>query len=132
MDNMSKRIKLAMSIRNMKQSDLIDKTGISKGAISSYISGRYLPKQDNTYLIAKALNVSVEWLMGKDVPMEPKSPAAPGQENELLKEHIKNYSQLIPEFRSLIDDLIKAAQEEPRDEKKILELTIEIATILRS
>lgn len=46
-----------------------------KGALSSYISGRYNPKQNNTYLIAKALNVSEAWLMGADVPMErPRDP----------------------------------------------------------
>lgn len=61
-----------MSIKNMKQTDLVEKTGISKGALSSYIAGRYIPKQTNTYKIAKALEVDVSWLMGNDVPMEPK------------------------------------------------------------
>ena len=59
-----------MSLRNMRQIDLANKTGISKGALSSYISGRYVPKQNNIYLIAKALNVNEAWLMGLDVPME--------------------------------------------------------------
>lgn len=64
------RIKEGMELRNLKQSDLVDRTGISKGALSSYISGRYVPKQNNIYLIAKALNVNEAWLMGNDVPME--------------------------------------------------------------
>ncbi len=64
------RIKEGMEIRGFKQSDLVEKTGISKGALSSYISGRYVPKQNNIYLISKALNVSESWLMGNDVPME--------------------------------------------------------------
>lgn len=68
----SDRIKEAMSIKNMKQTDLVERTGISKGALSSYIAGRYIPKQTNTYKIAKALEVDVSWLMGNDVPMEPK------------------------------------------------------------
>jgi transcriptional regulator with XRE-family HTH domain len=68
----SDRIKEAMSMKNMKQTDLVEKTGISKGALSSYIAGRYIPKQTNTYKIAKALEVDVSWLMGNDVPMEPK------------------------------------------------------------
>lgn len=71
-DTISGRIKEAMSIKNMKQTDLVEKTGISKGALSSYIAGRYIPKQTNTYKIAKALEVDVSWLMGNDVPMEPK------------------------------------------------------------
>lgn len=69
METTSSRIKYAMEMRGMKQSDLVDKTGISKGALSSYISGRYLPKQNNIYLIAKALSVSEAWLMGSDVPI---------------------------------------------------------------
>lgn len=66
----SDRIKQAMEIRDIKQTDLVEMTGISKGALSSYISGRYVPKQNNIYLLAKALNVSEAWLMGADVPMK--------------------------------------------------------------
>lgn len=65
-----KRVLAALQIRSMKQIELSEKTGISRGAISSYISGRWVAKQDNVYLIAKALNVSEAWLMGYDVPME--------------------------------------------------------------
>lgn len=70
MTTISFRIKEAMSLRNIKQSELVEKTGISKGALSSYISGRYNPKQGNLFLLARALNVSEAWLMGADVPIE--------------------------------------------------------------
>lgn len=66
----SERIRFAMDLRGLKQADLVEKTGISKGALSSYISGRYSPKQNNIYLISKALSVNEAWLMGADVPME--------------------------------------------------------------
>lgn len=69
MKTTSERIKEGMELRGLKQSDLVDITGISKGALSSYISGRYIPKQNNIYLIAKALNVNEAWLMGADVPI---------------------------------------------------------------
>ena len=64
------RIKKALSIRNMKQSELCEKTKIPKSALSEYISGAYEPKQDRVFVIAKALNVDPVWLMGFDVPME--------------------------------------------------------------
>ena len=64
------RISEAMKLRDIRQADLVKKTGISKGALSSYISGRYVPKQNNVYLIAKALDVIEAWLMGGDVPMQ--------------------------------------------------------------
>lgn len=70
MVTISDRIKEGMRIRGLKQVDIIERTGINKGALSSYISGRYSPKQTNIHLISKALNVSEAWLMGYDVPME--------------------------------------------------------------
>lgn len=70
MKTTAERIKEGMEIRDLKQADLVEKTGISKGALSSYISGRYVPKQNNIYLISKALDVNEAWLMGLDVPME--------------------------------------------------------------
>lgn len=71
MATISERIQERMKALNLKQTDLVTRTGISKGALSSYISGRYVPKQNNIYLISKALNVSEAWLMGADVPMSP-------------------------------------------------------------
>ena len=64
------RLKYAMELRDVKQTDLVEKTGISKGALSSYLSGRYEPKQINLHLLSKALHVDEAWLMGLDVPME--------------------------------------------------------------
>lgn len=71
MATISERIQERMKALDLKQADLVASTGISKGALSSYISGRYVPKQNNIYLISKALNVSEAWLMGADVPMTP-------------------------------------------------------------
>ena len=48
MTEIKAHIKQALQMRNMKQAELADKTGIDKGQISSYISGRYKPKQENT------------------------------------------------------------------------------------
>ena len=76
MEEFSTRLKKALSIRNMKQSELSRITGIDKSLISNYISGRYKAKSSNLYLIAVALNVSEAWLMGYDVDMERKEPTA--------------------------------------------------------
>lgn len=64
------RIKEALEIRGMKQSELVERTGIDKGQMSSYISGKYKPKQKNLHLIAKVLSVDEAWLMGYDVPID--------------------------------------------------------------
>lgn len=70
-----KRIKEAMDIRGYTQADLVRLSGIDKGQISSYLSGKYKPKQDNIFLLSNILNVNEAWLLGYDVPME-KSPAS--------------------------------------------------------
>lgn len=64
------RIREALRIRGMKQSDLCRMTKIPKSAISQYLSGAFEPKQDRIYLISKALNVNEIWLMGLDAPMD--------------------------------------------------------------
>jgi transcriptional regulator with XRE-family HTH domain len=70
MATIAERIKEALDLRGMKQSELVEKTGIGKSSISTYISGEYEPKQRNIYKIAKALDVNESWLMGFDVPIE--------------------------------------------------------------
>ena len=67
MTTCSERIKESMKSLGLSQAELCRRTGISKGALSSYISGRYEPKQKTVYLLAKALNVNESWLMGYDV-----------------------------------------------------------------
>lgn len=64
------RMREAMSITGKKQVDIVKATGIDKGSISNYLSGRYEPKQEAIYKIALALNVSEMWLWGYDVPMD--------------------------------------------------------------
>lgn len=64
------RLKECMEIRNIKPVELSEKTGLSKPAISHYMSGYSKPKSDKLYIIAKALDVNETWLMGYDVPME--------------------------------------------------------------
>lgn len=70
MDKIAERIRTAMNLRNMRQVDIIQATGINKGSLSSYLSGKYQPKQANIYLLAEVLRVNEGWLMGHDVPME--------------------------------------------------------------
>ena len=52
-----------------KQVDLVRETGLDRGAISSYLSGKYEPKQKAIFKMAQALNVNESWLLGYDVPM---------------------------------------------------------------
>ena len=68
--NFAKRLKEAMDIRKVSQTELHEKTGIGKPSINAYLKGEYKAKQDKVDLIAEALRVDPTWLIGYDVPME--------------------------------------------------------------
>lgn len=81
------RLNSAIRIRNVKQIELAEKTGISRAQISEYISGKCKPKQDKLYLIAVALNVNPMWLMGLDVYMDM-------EQTDLKKKMLKRVDEL--------------------------------------
>ena len=63
------RLRQAMELRGLRATDLVEKTGIPKGTISYYLSGKTEPKSDRLYILAQTLDVSEAWLLGYDVPM---------------------------------------------------------------
>lgn len=69
-DTTANRLKIAMRNAGKKQADIVRETGIDKGSMSHYVNGRYEPKQDVVFELAKALDVSEMWLWGYDCPME--------------------------------------------------------------
>ena len=81
------RLNEAMKINGISQTELCVRTQIPKSAMSQYMSGAFKPKQDRTYLIACALNVSEAWLMGFDVPMERKTPSISSNLSELYEKY---------------------------------------------
>ena len=118
MTEIKARIKQALQLRNMKQAELAEKTGIDKGQISSYISGRYKPKQENMSLMAVALNVSEYWLMGLDVSMERE-----GSEENLREQQkrFEAYARGIYEMREpeMVWKLYEQLSEENRAKAKL-------------
>lgn len=69
LESIAKRIRMAMDAKGKKQADLVRETGLDRGSISSYLSGKYEPKQKAIYKLSKALDVSEAWLLGYEVPM---------------------------------------------------------------
>lgn len=66
----AERLRQRMSELGLKQVDLVRATGIDKGSISYYLSGKYEPKDKAVYKLARALNVNEMWLWGYDVQKE--------------------------------------------------------------
>lgn len=71
----SEQLKTVMEKRNISQTELCEKTGIPKSAISQYLSGQFRPKQKRTYILAQALHTTPEFLMG--LTDNPEIPTAP-------------------------------------------------------
>ncbi len=67
MDIRTERLNKAFKASELSQSELCDKADINKGALSSYLSGRYFPKQIALEKLSSALNVSISYLMGFDI-----------------------------------------------------------------
>ena len=122
------RIKRALRIKGMKQSELCQITKIPKSAISQYISGAFEPKQDRIYLISKALNVSEAWLMGFDVPMErEKNPPEEPKLSEGEKMWLGLYHRLSDETKKVFVSMMDSFDEIPADKQRFLLDVIRIA-----
>lgn len=89
------RLREALQRNNMRQVDLVAQTGIDKSQISSYLSGKYKPKQENLTLLAEALKVSEYWLLGIDELVEKRS------EKDSTEMRLQAYAKHIYEEREL-------------------------------
>ena len=110
------RLSEAMSACRIKAVELSQQTGIPKGAISYYLSGKSNPKSDRVHLLAKALGVSEAWLLGYDVP---KNRTAEQKKNDSL---VKVIAQLRsdPEFFNVVSLLAELPPEQYASVKTIL------------
>lgn len=82
--NFTERLNEALLKRNMTAAELSRSTGIDEGSISNYRKGRCIAGQKNLDKITRALNVSVTWLMGLDVPFGPREITEPNPKNEII------------------------------------------------
>jgi len=57
------RIRLKIKESGLKQKDIVESSGISKAALSNYISGNRVPDTEAIYKISKELGTSIEWIL---------------------------------------------------------------------
>lgn len=106
------RIKKALSIRNMSQAELCQKTKIPKSALSEYLKGLYEPKQDRLLIMSEALNVDPVWLMGFDIPMEKEYKKSSSDEEDLTegeKQVLELFRQIPVDQQPVVLAMIRAA-----------------------
>ena len=110
------RLKEAMAACHIKAVELSQQTGIPKGAISYYLSGKSKPKSDRVHILAKTLDVSEAWLLGYDVP---RNRTAEQKKSDNL---VKVITQLRsdPEFFNVVSLLAELPPEQYASVKTIL------------
>lgn len=67
MDTFGDKLRRAMEKAEMNATELSEKTGISKSAISRYLSGGYIAKQRNLLKLSRALHVDPKFLFSDAV-----------------------------------------------------------------
>jgi len=84
----AQRLQILLNSKGINQTEMLEacnrvcrKNGwkeLGKSAISQYLNGKVVPKQDKIFIIAEAMGVNPAWLMGFDVPMQDvtKNPSA--------------------------------------------------------
>ena len=60
---LSERIVEKMKQKGNKQKDIVEKTGISKSAISKYMNAKQIPDVKELYKISQILGESMEWIL---------------------------------------------------------------------
>lgn len=86
-------LKLLLEKRNLKQAELCRMTGIQTSLMSDYLGGKKSPTIGNAILIADALNISLDTLVGKDT-----------SSNHVIKQESKLLSKLCEEAKTLSED----------------------------
>lgn len=99
----AERLREALTRSGKKQADLVRATGLDRGSVSSYLAGKYEPKQTAVYKMATFLDVSEMWLLGYDVPMER---TAEQKKNDDLVRLIA----LLRKYPDLLDTAIKLSE----------------------
>lgn len=94
----NENLKQLLQDRKLKQADLCRMTGIQTSLMSEYLGGKKSPTIRNAILIADALNISLDTLVGKKIDFDEKY--TPHE-----REMIAHYRER-PELQPAIDILL--------------------------
>ena len=113
------RLKYLMEVRHLRQVDILRAiepycreygVKLERNALSQYVSGKAVPRQDKLTVLGLGLGVSEAWLMGYDVPMERRDELA--SDDEPTKEgFIRLITSLSVERQQMILALMKEFSE---------------------
>lgn len=66
MNKFAERLRLVLKVNNLTQVELAKKINMSQGVVNNYCTGKREPTLDGLIAISKALNESVDYLLGLD------------------------------------------------------------------
>lgn len=106
-----------MEYYNINQTELCNRSGLQKSALSNYLNGDREPRQNQISLIADAFNINPTWLMGYDVQMEMPEIKRESIESDISNADVfkavqmfKSFMSAPPEVKATIELLLKATQ----------------------
>jgi transcriptional regulator with XRE-family HTH domain len=101
-DQFGERLLAAREARDLSQTELAQKAGLQPAAIGHFERNRRKPSFANVRALAKALNVSSDYLLGRTADMRGATTAFRGEEqlSEADREHIQMMITLMTERRN--------------------------------
>ena len=84
------------------QQRFVERTGINKGSVSTYVRGQNVPSYDNILKISQAFDVEVEWLLACDVIPE-------GVDSD-AREFVDLFQSADPEIQNAVLTLLKSSK----------------------
>lgn len=99
MEIFQKRFIQAKEQSGLRWIDIASRSGLDKASISQYKNGVHTPEPDALYRLAVALNVSMEWLTGADIP------TVSVDDSEIINRYHQLNDLGKQEFMRFLDDL---------------------------
>lgn len=104
MEIFQKRFIQAKEQSGLRWVDIANRSGLDKASISQYKNGVHTPEPDALYRLAVALNVSMEWLTGTDIP------TVSVDDSEILNRYHQLNDLGKQEFTQFLDGLLSDEQ----------------------
>lgn len=111
-----------MDLCGITRKELAQKMEVSEASVCNWLKGIKVPRADKVDKMCNIFGCHRSDLVSEDATAY----------SATTQKHLENYAHLNQEWKDLIDELIKALQEEPPNSAKILELIGKISLYLQS
>ena len=108
------RLKQTINDRGITASQLSRLSGVGKSDISNYLNGKYEPKQEKVYLLAKALDVDPGWLITGVQPKPTSEKAIIIPDTDMFRKIIVNMAKLFPHDYEMVMEAFERTEIEMR------------------